>query len=216
MLEQLTAFVLTCLVVVLVPGPDFALVLRNATRGTRSAATAAAGIMVGNTILALLAVLGVTALLGASEVLGTGIRMAGAAYLLYLGVRAFAEAFPREPKNPGKPNPPAAREGRQLGGSSPFVQGLVSNLLNPKVAVFYLSLFPQFNFAPLPPLAQHTLMACIFLLIALAWYVLLLTGIKRVTGFLARPRTRRVIIGGSGAVLVGVGGTILTKTLVSA
>jgi threonine/homoserine/homoserine lactone efflux protein len=93
---------------------------------------------------------------------------------------------------------------------------MVSNLLNPKVAVFYLSLFPQFNFAPLPPLAQHTLMACIFLLIALAWYVLLLTGIKRVTGFLARPRTRRMIVGGSGAVLVGVGGTILTKTLVSA
>ena len=112
MVEQLTAFVLTCLVVVLVPGPDFALVLRNATRGPRSAATAAAGIMVGNTILALLAVLGVTALLGASEVLGTGIRIAGAAYLLYLGVRALAEAFDRKPKIP---NQPAARAaGRQL------------------------------------------------------------------------------------------------------
>ncbi|RKR30470.1 LysE family translocator [Arthrobacter oryzae] len=214
MVQQLTAFVLTCLVVVLVPGPDFALVLRNATRGPRSAATAAAGIMVGNTILALLAVLGITALLGASEVLGTGIRIAGAAYLLYLGVRALAEAFDRKPKIP---NQPAARAaGRQLGGRSPFVQGMVSNLLNPKVAVFYLSLFPQFNFAPLPPLAQHAAMACIFLLIALAWYVLLLCGLKRVTGFLARPRTSRMIVGGSGAVLVGVGGTILTKTLISA
>ena len=219
MVEQLTAFVLTCLVVVLVPGPDFALVLRNATRGTRWAAKAAAGIMVGNTILALLAVLGVTALLGASEVLGTRIRIAGAAYLLYLGVRAFAEAFPRESKTPGtpkNPNPPAAREGRQPGGSSPFVQGMVSNLLNPKVAVFYLSLFPQFTVAPLPPVAQHALMAGIFLLIALAWYVLLLSGIKRVTGFLARPRNRPDVVGSSGAVLAGVGGTILTKTLVSA
>ncbi len=173
--------------------------------------------MVGNTILALLAVLGVTALLGASEVLGTGIRIAGAAYLLYLGVRALAEAFASRPARPTDHSQPATpRAGRELGGSSPFVQGMVSNLLNPKVAVFYLSLFPQFNFAPLPSLAQHTLMACIFLLIALAWYVLLLSGLKRVTGFLARPRTSRMIVGGSGAVLVGVGGTILTKTLASA
>lgn len=126
MVEQLIAFVLTCLVVVLVPGPDFALVLRNAARSPRAAATAAAGIMVGNTILAALAVLGVTALLGASEAIGTGIR------------------------------------------------------------------------------------------IALAWYVLLLSGLKKVTAVLARPRTNRIIVGGSGAVLAGVGGTILTKTLVSA
>jgi len=213
MLEQLAAFVLTCLVVVVVPGPDFALVLRNAPRGTRAATTAAAGIMVGNTILAVLAVLGVTALLGASEVVGTGIRIAGAAYLLYLGLRAFAEAFARTPKPSQRPAPAAER---QRGGSSPFVQGMVSNLLNPKVAVFYLSLFPQFTVAPLPPLAQHALMAGIFLLIALAWYVLLLSALKKVTGVLARPRTGRIVVGSSGAVLVGVGGTILTQTLVSA
>ncbi|MFF2243526.1 LysE family translocator [Arthrobacter sp. NPDC058130] len=210
MVEQLTAFVLTCLVVVLVPGPDFALVLRNAARGPRAAATAAAGIMVGNTILAALAVLGVTALLGASEVLGTGNRIAGAAYLLYLGARALAEAFARTVRQPA----PAAE--RAPGGSSPFVQGMVSNLLNPKVAVFYLSLFPQFNLTPLPTLVQHALMAGIFLLIALAWYVLLVSGLKKVTTVLARPRTNRIIVGGSGAVLAGVGGAVLTKTLVSA
>ena len=214
MVEQLTAFVLTCLVVVLVPGPDFALVLRNAARGPRSAAMAVAGIMVGNTILAALAVLGVTALLGASEVLGTMVRIAGAAYLLYLGARALAEAFARNPMKDSLPAAPVS--GRQPGGSSPFVQGMVSNLLNPKVAVFYLSLFPQFTLAPLPPLAQHAVMAGIFLLIALAWYVAVLSALKKVTGFLARPRTGRIVVGSSGAVLVGVGGTILTQTLVSA
>lgn len=211
MVEQLTAFVLTCLVVVLVPGPDFALVIRNAARGPRPAAKAAAGIMVGNTILAALAVLGVTALLGASEAIGTGVRIAGAAYLLYLGARALAESFARTHNRPAAPG-----TGRQLGGSSPFVQGMVSNLLNPKVAVFYLSLFPQFNLAPLPALAQHAVMAGIFLLIAFAWYALLLGGLKKVTGFLARPRTGRIVVGTSGAVLLGVGGTILTKTLASA
>ncbi|MDQ0211556.1 LysE family translocator [Arthrobacter bambusae] len=211
MVEQLMAFALTCVVVVLVPGPDFALVLKNAPRGPGSAATTAIGIMVGNTILALLAVLGVTALLSASEVLGNVIRIAGAAYLLYLGTRALLEAFGR-PRN----LPTAAPEPR-LGfrGNSPFLQGMVSNLLNPKVAVFYLCLFPQFNLAPLPPLGQHALMAGIFLLTALVWYVALVHALKRISTALARPRVKRIITGGSGTVLIGVGGTILTKSLVA-
>ncbi|MGO4857599.1 LysE family translocator [Arthrobacter sp. 2MCAF14] len=211
MVEQLMAFALTCLVVVLVPGPDFALVLKNAPRGPGSAATTAIGIMVGNTILALLAVLGVTALLGASEVLGNAIRIAGAAYLLYLGARALLEAFGR----PRTQATAAPEPGFGFRGNSPFLQGMVSNLLNPKVAVFYLSLFPQFNLAPLPPLGQHALMAGIFLLTALVWYVLLVHALKKISSALARPRVKRIITGGSGTVLIGVGGTILTKSLAS-
>lgn len=210
MVEQLMAFALTCVVVVLVPGPDFALVLKNAPRGPGSAATTAIGIMVGNTILALLAVLGVTALLGASEVLGNAIRLSGAAYLLYLGARALFEAFGRPRSQAMVPEP---RPGFR--GNSPFLQGMVSNLLNPKVAVFYLSLFPQFNLAPLPPLGQHALMAGIFLLTALVWYVVLVHALKKISTALARPRVKRIITGGSGTVLIGVGGTILTKSLAS-
>lgn len=211
MVEQLMAFALTCVVVVVVPGPDFALVLKNAHRAPGSAASTAAGIMVGNTILALLAVLGVTALLGASEILGTAIRVAGAAYLLFLGASALREAFAR-PRSCGRAPEPRLR----FRGNSPFLQGVVSNLLNPKVAVFYLSLFPQFNLGPLPLLEQHALMACIFLLTALAWYVVLVQSLKKVSRVLARPRVHRIVTGGSGAVLVGVGGTILTKSVVSA
>lgn len=216
MVEQLMAFALTCLVVVLVPGPDFALVLKNAHRGPGSAASTAAGIMVGNTILALLAVLGVTALLSASEVLGTIIRIAGAAYLLYLGVGALWEAFGHGRRAPEPEAAPAAAAGLRFRGDSPFLQGVVSNLLNPKVAVFYLSLFPQFNLGALPPLEQHALMAGIFLAIALVWYVVLVHALKRVSTVLARPRVKRAVTAGSGAVLAGVGGTILTKSLVSA
>ncbi|MFH5877408.1 LysE family translocator [Arthrobacter sp. NA-172] len=211
MVEQLMAFALTCVVVVLVPGPDFALVLKNAPRGPGSAATTAIGIMVGNTILALLAVLGVTALLGASEILGNAIRIAGAAYLLYLGTRALLEAFGR-PRSQATTSEPKF----WFRADSPFVQGMVSNLLNPKVAVFYLSLFPQFNLAPLPPLGQHALMAGIFLLTALIWYVVLVHALKKISTALARPRVNRIITGGSGTVLAGVGATILTKSLASA
>ncbi|NUU31361.1 LysE family translocator [Arthrobacter sp. C9C5] len=210
MVEQLMAFALTCVVVVVVPGPDFALVLKNAHRGPGSAASTAIGIMAGNTILALLAVLGVTALLGASEILGTAIRIAGAAYLLFLGISALCEAFGRP-----RSQPAASRPRLRFGGGSPFLQGMVSNLLNPKVAVFYLSLFPQFNLGPLPPLEQHALMAGIFLLTALAWYVVLVHALTKVSTALGRPRVKRIITGGSGTVLLGVGGTILTKSLIS-
>lgn len=211
MVEQLLAFALTCVVVVVVPGPDFALVLKNAHRAPGSAASTAGGIMVGNTILALLAVLGVTALLGASEILGTAVRIAGAAYLLFLGISALREAFGRP-----RSQPKVSEPGPRFSGGSPFLQGVVSNLLNPKVAVFYLSLFPQFDLGPLPPLEQHALMASIFLLTALAWYVVLVQAIKRVSAVLARPRVRRIVTGGSGAVLAGVGGAILTKSVMSA
>ena len=211
MVEQLMAFTLTCVVVVVVPGPDFALVLKNAHRAPGSAASTAGGIMVGNTILALLAVLGVTALLGASEVLGIAIRIAGAAYLLFLGISALREAF-----GPPRSEPKASGPRPRLRSGSPFLQGMVSNLLNPKVAVFYLSLFPQFDLGPLPPLGQHALMAGIFLLTALAWYVVLVQAIQRVSAVLARPRVHRIVTGGSGAVLAVAGATILKKSVVSA
>lgn len=210
MVEQLLAFTLTCVVVVVVPGPDFALVLKNAHRAPGSAAATAGGIMVGNTVLALLAVLGVTALLAASEILGTAVRIAGAAYLLFLGISALREAFGAR-----RCQPKAAEPRPRFGGGSPFLQGVVSNLLNPKVAVFYLSLFPQFDLGPLPPLGQHALMACIFLLTALVWYVVLVQAIRRVSAVLARPRVHRVVTAGSGAVLAGVGGTILAKSAVT-
>lgn len=215
-LEQLMAFALTCVVVVVVPGPDFALVLKNAHRGTAAAASTAIGIMAGNTILALLAVLGVTALLGASEILGTVIRIAGAAYLLFLGISALRDAFGSPRAQPAASEPAAPKPRARFSACSPFLQGMMSNLLNPKVAIFYLSLFPQFNLGPLPPLEQHALMAGIFLLTALAWYVLLVRALKKVSTVLARPRVKRIITGGSGCVLVGVGGTILAKSLVSA
>lgn len=210
MVEQLIAFALTCVVVVIVPGPDFALVLKNAHRGPASAASTATGIMVGNTILALLAVFGVTALLGASEILGTVIRIAGAAYLLFLGISALLEAFGRSRRQAAASKPKLPSR-----GGSPFLQGMLSNLLNPKVAIFYLSLFPQFNLGTLPPLGQHALMAGIFVLIALVWYVVLVHALAKVSTTLARPRVKRIITGGSGTLLTGVGGSILVKSLVS-
>ena len=217
MVEQLTAFVLTCLVVVLVPGPDFALVLRNATRGPRTAATAAAGIMVGNTILALLAVLGITALLGASEVLGTGIRIAGAAYLLYLGVRAFAEAFASRPQDPQiTASPRTPRAGRQPGGTLALRAGNGEQPAQPESRRLLLVAVPAIQFRPAAvPRPAH--LDGVHLPADRLGLVRAADQRAQESDRLPRPAPdqpddRR----GSGAVLVGVGGTILTKTLASA
>lgn len=199
---QLWAFVGACLAVIVVPGPDLALLLRNAAVAGRSAAIATAtGIMTGNTILAAAAVAGLTALLQASGPLYDVMRLAGAAYLIYLGVRALIslirkDAPARAEEAPARPNLP---------GRHAFRQGLLSNLLNPKVAAFYLALFPQFTLPGMPTLAQHALLAALFCLLSLTWYVLLIAVLGQVQTWLQRRKVQRTITGTSAAALITLG-----------
>ncbi|MBQ0926061.1 LysE family translocator [Saccharopolyspora endophytica] len=199
---QLWAFVGACLAVIVVPGPDLALLLRNAAVAGRSAAIATAtGIMTGNTILAAAAVAGLTALLQASGPLYDVMRLAGAAYLIYLGVRALIslirkDAPARAEEAPARPNLP---------GRHAFRQGLLSNLLNPKVAAFYLALFPQFTLPGMPTLAQHALLAALFCLLSLTWYVLLIAVLGQVQTWLQRRKVQRTITGAAAAALITLG-----------
>lgn len=200
---QLLAFIGACLAVIIVPGPDLALLLRNAAVAGRSAAAATAGgIMTGNTILATAAVAGLTALLQASGPLYNAIRLAGAAYLIYLGVRALI-GLARPNGSPDRTEEAPARP--SLPRSHAFRQGLLSNLLNPKVAAFYLALFPQFTLPGMPTLAQHTLLAALFCLLSSAWYVLLIAILGRVQTWLQRRKVQRTITGTSAAALITLG-----------
>ena len=203
MLGQLLAFIGASLAVILVPGPDLALLLRNAAVGGRPAAAAtAAGIMTGNTILATAAVAGLTALLRAAGPLYDAIRLIGAAYLIYLGVRALISLARRngQPRNPEEapalPRIPAAQA---------FRQGVLSNLLNPKVAAFYLALFPQFALPGMPISAQNALLAALFCLLSLTWYVVLIAVLGRVQDWLQRREVQRTITGVSGTALLTLG-----------
>ncbi|WP_158628577.1 LysE family translocator [Saccharopolyspora rhizosphaerae] len=200
---QLWAFIGACLAVIVVPGPDLALLLRNAAVAGRSAASATAcGIMTGNTILATAAVAGLTALLQASGPLYNGLRLVGAAYLIYLGVRALIDLTRRRPAPAEPQSVPVAPA---LPGRLAFRQGLLSNLLNPKVAAFYLALFPQFSLPGMPTLAQHTLLAGLFCLLSLIWYVLLIAVLGRVQTWLQRRTVQRSITGASAAALITLG-----------
>lgn len=216
MLEQLVAFAATSLVVIVVPGPDMMLTLRNAARSGRAGALwTAAGIMTGLAILGTAAALGITALLTASPTLFQIVRIAGGVYLVYLGVQAL-RAYVRarsEHRTPGVSAAAAAIARPRPGGiarSACFRQGLLSNLLNPKVAAFYLSLFPQFDLSPLTPLAQHIALAATFWLLCLAWYAALITVITRLAPRLQSPAFARRTEGLAGTAMTGLGALVLT------
>jgi threonine/homoserine/homoserine lactone efflux protein len=190
---QVLAFCGVALVLAMTPGPDMGLVLRNSLRGGRGAGfRTIGGIAVGLIGWGLASAFGVAAVLAASSTVFTALKIAGGIYLVYLGVQTL-RALRR--------GQPVKREvGRPLG--SPFRQGLVTNLLNPKLAVFFTTLLPQFISADDPYVAKAVLLAVLFALIGLAWlvfYVFVVDAVAR------SQRFRSAVEAVSGAVLVALG-----------
>lgn len=215
MTEQLLAFALASLVVIVVPGPDLMLVLKNTARAGRVGTFwTMAGIMTGLAIVATAAALGVTTLFTASPTVFTVVRIAGGLYLIHLGVQALRSyrTMRRLPANPAAAGPVVERTVPAGARGSSFRQGMLGNLLNPKVAAFFLSLFPQFHLAPLPPLTQHILLAGLFWVLCLLWYVALLALIGRLTRFLQSPVVTRRTEALAGSALAGLGAVVLTRS----
>lgn len=212
-MTSLPSFIGACLAIIVVPGPDLVLLLRNSAAGGCRAATATAGgIMVGNVILATAAVAGLTALFQSSTVLYHLVRLAGAAYLVVLGIQSLAvlvrqKGSPHDDATQRSSSPVAERPD----GVRSFRQGLLSNLLNPKVAAFYLALFPQFTLPGIPALAQHAILATVFCVLALGWYATVLALLARIHGWLQHRRVQKGISGTSGIVLLGLGMSLVLK-----
>ena len=190
---QVLAFAVVALVLSVTPGPDMALVLRNSLRGGRPAAyRTILGIGVGLLGWAAATALGVAAVLAASATVFTVLKIAGGIYLVYLGVQTFIALRRGEERMHAE----APRKG------APFRQGLVTNLLNPKLAVFFTTLLPQFISAGDPVFAKSMLLAALFVTIGLTWLVLY----AHLVEFVARSvRFRRAVEAVSGAVLVALG-----------
>jgi LysE type translocator len=129
---DVAGFAAVAALIVLVPGPDMALVLRNGVaHGRRAAVATALGVNAGLLVWALAAALGIAAVLHASSEAFTVLKLAGAAYLVLLGARALVDAW----RGTGQSLPTGPRR-----RSSPFREGLLSNLLNPKIALVYTTL----------------------------------------------------------------------------
>src|SRR6266542_1442481 len=183
MLAQAGAFLGVSALVIVTPGQDTALTIRNSlVGGRRGGVQTAAGVALGQAVWALAASLGVAALLRASEPAFLALRLVGAVYLLYRGACALR---------------------------SPLFQGLLSNLGNPKMAVFFTSLLPQF--APGESFSALLALGLVFCTMTLVWLTGYALAVAKADDFLRRPRIRRTIEAVTGAVLVALGLRLATE-----
>jgi threonine/homoserine/homoserine lactone efflux protein len=193
-LERWAAFVGVLLVVVVTPGPDFAVVLRHALGGPRQGARAAAGMITGLAGHSAAAALGLSAVLAARPDVLIAIRLAGAAYLAWLAAQALRAALRRD----------TAAHHVRTRSTHPYLDGLASNLLNPKALLFFLGLIPQFVVPGPSVTAQLLLLAGTTVLVAALWFALVIFAAARGPAALGRSRVRRAVDAVTGGALLAV------------
>jgi threonine/homoserine/homoserine lactone efflux protein len=199
--SSVASFALVAGLLTITPGLDTALVLRTAlTTGRARAFATALGVGTGALSWGIAAAAGVSALLVASHLAYTVLRMVGAAYLIWLGARMLWQT--RRP-------PPAVSSGvpeRPVGGvGRAWARGLGTNLLNPKVGAFYVAMLPQFLPAHVAHLEMGLLLAGVHDVETIAWFTLVIGAAHLVRGWLDRPVVHRVIDRITGTVLIGFG-----------
>jgi threonine/homoserine/homoserine lactone efflux protein len=197
--ERWLAFVGVMLVLVCTPGPDFAVVVRHALADRRHGVGAAAGIVTGLAVHTTAAAVGLSALVAAHPGVLTGIRVAGAAYLVLLGLQALRSALPASRGAHATPQ----RSGR------PYVDGLAGNLLNPKALLLFLGLLPQFVAPGRGVVGQILLLAATIVVIVVLWYALVIGLAGRSRGRLRRAGARRAVNAVTGTALMAVATTVM-------
>ena len=197
--QSLVSFILAASLLTITPGLDSALVLRTAAvDGALQAFRAGLGIVAGCLAWGGAIAVGLGALLAASLTAFTVLKWIGVCYLVWLGVQLLRR--PRSAFAIGAG--PDARPARRTGW---FVRGLLQNLLNPKVGVFYISFLPQFVPASMPPAPWMMLLTEIHAALGLAWFGVLITATRPIVGLLRRPPVLRAMDRLTGLVFLAFG-----------
>ena len=203
------AFLGISALVIMSPGQDTALTIRNTLVGGRVGGIAtAAGVSTGQLTWTIATSAGLAALLMASEPVFSVLRWAGAAYLVYLGLHALGAALFGPPRS-GQTVPSPTRRGGS--GWGPYRQGVLSNLGNPKMVVFFSSLLPQFVSHGQATFASLLLLGVIFCSMTFGWLSFYAVVVARVGDFLRRDRMRRALEATTGLVLIGFGLRLATE-----
>ena len=193
-LDLLLPFLVASVLVTVIPGPDMALVTRQVFVGGPALAQRTvfgnlAGLLVHGVALAG----GLSALIVASATAYTAVKLAGAGYLLYLGIQAI--------RSSGRPpaDPPVAAPRRA------FLQGMISTVLNPKPALFFLTFLPQFVDRDAPVLPQTMTLVAVHVVVGLVWLSAYARLVHRARGLLTAPRVKGWLERTTGAVLIAFG-----------
>ena len=195
---QVLAFTGIAALLTLTPGADTMLVVRSAlVCGRRAGLLTVLGIGSGLFVHATLSALGLSVILVRSARAFEAVKLVGALYLVYLGVQALRSA--------ARGGTAAERPAVPAGARRAFAEGLLTNVLNPKVAVFYLAFLPQFIGPGDPVLAKSILLASIHFAEGLVWLSLVTFFVARLRPFLVRPIVQRALEGVSGLVFISFG-----------
>lgn len=202
--QAVLSFAVVAGLLTLVPGIDTALVLRSAlTRSRAYAFSTALGISTGAMVWGVAAAVGVSALLAASELAYRALTLAGAAYMVWLGASLLWES--RKGAAPGAAASAVLSEPARVSLFKGWLTGAGTNLLNPKVGVFYIATIPQFIPAGTSPLLTGVVLAGVHCVLTMAWFALLIFGTGYAAKWLQGPRSVRIIDRVTGTVLVGFG-----------
>jgi len=202
-LDQLLLFLVGSILVTIVPGPDMALVMRQVFMGgTALAQRTIFGNMTGILFHAIALAAGLSALLVASAEAYTVVKVAGAVYLVYLGLQTLWAARIERPPDEGEQD---ARSRPVPSMRTAYAQGLISTVLNPKPALLFLTYVPQFVDESRPVLPQIAFLTGAHILVGLIWMTLYAHLVQRAHRTLTRRDVRRWIEGATGVVLVALG-----------
>ncbi|WP_370591241.1 LysE family translocator [Saccharopolyspora montiporae] len=177
-------FLLALVVIVVVPGPDFVLVTRSAASGRRWGWLAAAGVTCGLVLHATAATLGLSALLAAVPAALLAVKVAGVGYLVWMGLQILRHS------GAALAEPGSVPE--LVSGRSVFLRGLLTDVLNPKVMLTFLTLLPQAMDPAGEPIRQAALLSAVAVGAFAVWWLVVVPSVRKLSALLAAPR-RRVV-----------------------
>ena len=210
-LENLLLYVPLAAILVIQPGPDFALIAKSShLDGRRQGQAAACGVALGIVIHTSAAMLGISAIIAQSVFLFSILKYVGAAYLLWLGIhalrqsRAVVRTAPLPGREPESMTDTTARSAPRVLWRA-FKQGFLTNLLNPKAVLIFLTFLPQFMNPHMPLVPQFLELGGIMSLLCLLWYVSLAYILGQVRRAFENPRFQQWLHRCTGVVFIAFG-----------
>jgi RhtB (resistance to homoserine/threonine) family protein len=200
-MENFYLFVLMCILLIILPGPDTAIATKNTISvGKSGGIKTALGTCCALLIHTSAAVLGLSAIIVKSAYLFSVFKYVGAVYLIYLGVKTLWSLKKKEVAASVETN-----TNSQVVNRSCFKQGFLTNILNPKVAVFFLTFLPQFVDAGSNTFIPFLIMGITYTVLTALWFVLYIYLINQIRAFMKKPKTQNMIEGITGTILIGFG-----------
>jgi len=199
---QMLVFLSIAAVLTITPGADMALVTRNVfARGRTSAYCTVAGIVLGCLTYATLSALGLAVVLSRSAAVFNAVKFVGAVYLIYIGAMSLRSAIRKKPES--QPAAVYVQSNEPLMRS--FTEGLFTNLLNPKVGLFYLTFLPQFIAPGEPVFEKSLLLAGIHAAMGIVWFIIFISLLNAAGGLFSRSSVRRKLEALTGGLLISFG-----------